>query len=51
MARVRLSRNYGVLIVGTGPGGLVAAITLARYGIDVLLIDKRTAPSGLSRAR
>jgi flavin-dependent dehydrogenase len=37
--------------VGTGPGGLVAAITLARYGIDVLLIDKRTAPSGLSRAR
>jgi 2-polyprenyl-6-methoxyphenol hydroxylase-like FAD-dependent oxidoreductase len=36
--------------VGAGPGGLVAAITLARYGIDVLLIDKRAAPSGLSRA-
>jgi 2-polyprenyl-6-methoxyphenol hydroxylase-like FAD-dependent oxidoreductase len=36
--------------VGAGPGGLVAAITLARYGVDVLLIDKRATPSGLSRA-
>jgi len=39
-----------VLVVGGGPGGLVAAITLARYGVDVLLIDKRSTPSGLSRA-
>jgi 2-polyprenyl-6-methoxyphenol hydroxylase-like FAD-dependent oxidoreductase len=29
---------------------LVAAITLARYGIDVLVIDKRDTVSGLSRA-
>lgn len=36
--------------MGAGPGGLVAAITLARYGIDVVLIDKRSMPSGLSRA-
>jgi putative polyketide hydroxylase len=36
--------------VGAGPGGLVAAITLARYGIGVLLIDKRSTPSGLSRS-
>jgi putative polyketide hydroxylase len=50
MVRVRLSRNCGVLIAGAGPGGLVAAITLARYGIDVLLIDKRSTPSGLSRS-
>ena len=50
MARVKLSRNCSVLVVGAGPGGLVAAITLARYGIDVLLIDKRGGPSGLSRA-
>jgi 2-polyprenyl-6-methoxyphenol hydroxylase-like FAD-dependent oxidoreductase len=28
----------------------VAAITLARYGIDVVLIDKRSTPSGLSRS-
>jgi putative polyketide hydroxylase len=50
MVRVKLSRNCGVLVAGAGPGGLVAAITLARYGIDVLLIDKRSMPSGLSRA-
>jgi 2-polyprenyl-6-methoxyphenol hydroxylase-like FAD-dependent oxidoreductase len=36
--------------VGAGPAGLVAAITLARYGIDVVLIDKRGTPSGLSRS-
>ena len=50
MARVKLPRTCGVLVAGAGPGGLVAAITLARYGIDVLLIDKRGTPSGLSRA-
>ena len=36
--------------MGAGPGGLVAAITLARYGVDVLVIDKRDEMSGLSRA-
>jgi putative polyketide hydroxylase len=50
MARVRLSRICDVLVVGAGPAGLVAAITLARYGIDVVLIDKRSTPSGLSRS-
>jgi len=45
-----LSRTCEVLVAGAGPGGLVAAITLARYGIDVLLIDKRSTPSGLSRS-
>jgi putative polyketide hydroxylase len=50
MVEVKVSRNCAVLVVGAGPGGLVAAITLARYGVDVLLIDKRATPSGLSRA-
>jgi putative polyketide hydroxylase len=50
MTRVNLSRKYQVLVVGAGPGGLVASITLARYGIDVLVIDKRTRVSGLSRS-
>jgi len=35
--------------VGAGPAGLVAGITLARYGIDVLVIDKRDGLPGLSR--
>ena len=48
--RARLSRTCDALVVGAGPAGLVAAITLARYGIDVVLIDKRSTPSGLSRA-
>ena len=50
MVRVELSRTCEVLVAGAGPGGLVAAITLARYGIDVVLIDKRGTPSGLSRS-
>jgi 2-polyprenyl-6-methoxyphenol hydroxylase-like FAD-dependent oxidoreductase len=37
------------LIVGAGPAGLVAGITLARYGIDVVVVDKRDGVSTLSR--
>jgi putative polyketide hydroxylase len=50
MTRVKVSRKCHVLIVGAGPGGLVAGITLARYGIDVLVIDRRHGLSGLSRS-
>ncbi|WP_333769774.1 FAD-dependent monooxygenase [Streptomyces sp. IBSBF 2435] len=39
-----------VLVVGAGPAGMVAGITLAGYGIDVLLVEKRTRASALSRA-
>jgi 2-polyprenyl-6-methoxyphenol hydroxylase-like FAD-dependent oxidoreductase len=39
-----------VLVVGAGPAGLVAAICLARYGIGVLVVEKRTSVSTLSRA-
>ena len=39
-----------MLIVGAGPAGLVAAITLGRYGIPNLLVEKRTELSTLSRA-
>jgi heme-degrading monooxygenase HmoA len=50
MVRVRLLLIYAVLVAGAGPAGLVAAITLARYGIDVVLTGKRATPPGLSRS-
>ncbi|MFF0728806.1 FAD-dependent monooxygenase [Streptomyces sp. NPDC004134] len=39
-----------VLVVGAGPAGMVAGITLAGYGVDVLLVEKRPEASELSRA-
>jgi len=33
-----------VAVVGAGPAGAAAAITLARAGHDVVLIDKATFP-------
>jgi 2-polyprenyl-6-methoxyphenol hydroxylase-like FAD-dependent oxidoreductase len=44
------AREVPVLIVGAGPAGLTAAITLARYGIDSLLIERREGLSSLPRA-
>ncbi|NNC71930.1 MAG: FAD-dependent oxidoreductase [Sphingomonadaceae bacterium] len=39
-----------ILIVGAGPTGLTAAVELARRGIVATVIEKRDAPSRLSRA-
>ena len=30
-----------VLIVGAGPAGFIAAVTLARYGVSFRIIDQR----------
>ncbi|THH08357.1 hypothetical protein EW146_g9018, partial [Bondarzewia mesenterica] len=35
-----MSFNVPVLIVGAGPAGLVAALSLAQHGIKVRIIDK-----------
>lgn len=35
------TRRTDVLIVGAGPAGCMAAATLARYGIDFEIVDKR----------
>ncbi|TMR02602.1 FAD-binding protein [Actinomadura soli] len=42
--------NVEVVIAGAGPAGLVMALTLARYGIEVLVAEKRPRVSTLSRA-
>lgn len=39
-----------VLIAGAGPAGLATALTLAGYGVESTLVDRRATPSGLPRA-
>jgi 2-polyprenyl-6-methoxyphenol hydroxylase-like FAD-dependent oxidoreductase len=39
-----------VVIVGAGPAGLVAAITLARHGVHSLVVERRPEPSTLPKA-
>jgi putative polyketide hydroxylase len=42
--------SVDVAVVGAGPAGLVAGIVLGRYGINVVVLDKREGGSTLSRA-
>lgn len=44
------SRETEVLVVGAGPTGLVAALTLARAGVRVEVIDGKRGPTRESRA-
>ena len=39
-----------VLVVGAGPTGLVMALSLARRGVPVRIIDRKSGPSPESRA-
>ena len=39
-----------VLIVGAGPAGLAASVTLARHGVESLLVERRPELSALPRA-
>ena len=42
--------TYDVLVVGAGPGGLATAISAARSGARVLVVDRRPGTSSLPRA-
>src|SRR5262249_53092322 len=45
------AKHSQVLIVGAGPAGRVAGMTLVRCGIPVLVVEKREAISTLPRAQ
>jgi dihydrolipoamide dehydrogenase len=38
--------SYDVIIIGTGPGGYVAAIKAAQLGLKVAVVEKRATPGG-----
>lgn len=42
--------HYDVIIIGAGPTGLMAAIQLARYNVNFLIIDGKDGPTLQSRA-
>src|SRR5919197_1179198 len=45
-----LSPDMPVIVVGAGPAGLTTAVTLARYGVRTLLVERRRDLSSLPRA-
>ncbi len=42
--------QYDIIIVGAGPTGLMAAVQLARFNINFLIIDSKPGPTEQSRA-
>ncbi|HVA13238.1 MAG TPA: dihydrolipoyl dehydrogenase [Stellaceae bacterium] len=41
-----MTDSYDVIVIGSGPGGYVAAIRAAQLGMSVACIDKRATPGG-----
>ena len=41
-----MSKNYDVLVVGGGNGGLMAAALTAKAGLKTLLVEKHNIPGG-----
>jgi 2-polyprenyl-6-methoxyphenol hydroxylase-like FAD-dependent oxidoreductase len=47
---MKVQQSVPALVVGAGPAGLVVATTLARQGIEVLLVERRPGGSAQPRA-
>jgi dihydrolipoamide dehydrogenase len=41
-----MTDTYDIIVIGSGPGGYVAAIRAAQLGMTVACIDKRSSPGG-----
>jgi putative polyketide hydroxylase len=50
MTKTMHTEETPVVIAGAGPAGLAAAISLARLGIETMLVERRAALSSLPRA-
>ena len=44
-----MSTSYDVVIAGAGPSGLTTAVSLARAGVRVLVVEKHSGAVGFSR--
>src|ERR1700755_1269856 len=41
-----MANTYDIIIIGSGPGGYVAAIRAAQLGMKTACVDKRPVPGG-----
>ncbi|MFG6095422.1 NAD(P)/FAD-dependent oxidoreductase [Leptothoe sp. ISB3NOV94-8A] len=41
-----MRKSYQLVVIGAGPGGLVAATTAANLGLDVVVLDEQPSPGG-----
>jgi dihydrolipoamide dehydrogenase len=41
------SKTYDLIIIGSGPGGYVAAIRAAQLSLSVLIVEKETRLGGV----
>ena len=45
-----MKKIYDLVVIGAGPSGMTTAISAARQGLEVLLIDKNSYPGGMNTA-